>query len=62
MKELSAGERIKRRKQVESEWLCRWKGRLNSPEAKLDLWRWYLRRGVCTLDDFRRVKESIGVD
>jgi hypothetical protein len=53
---LTDGERTRRRKIAEDEWLAKWRGKLSAPESRLDLFRFYLRRGVITLAEFRRIK------
>ena len=60
MKQISDGEKIRRRKRVETEWLPRWRGKLSDPAALLDLQRWYLRRGCIDIEAFRRFKREHG--
>jgi hypothetical protein len=60
-KQLSDAQRILLRKQVETEeWYPRWAGRLSNPLAYLDLFRWYHRRGLISLDSFRLFKRQGG--
>jgi hypothetical protein len=53
---LSDGEKIRRRKVAEDEFLKKWRGNLSAHEARLDLFRFYLRRGIITLAEFRRIR------
>jgi hypothetical protein len=60
-KPLSDPERILLRKRIEErEWTPKWAGRLNSREARLDLWRRWHRRGCIDLDAFKRFKRQAG--
>ena len=57
---LTDDQKIRRRKVAEDQWLVKWRGKLSAPEARLDLFRFYLRRGIITMAEFRRVKgESV---
>lgn len=55
---MNDGQKIRTRKIAEETWLVKWKGRLSTPEARLDLFRFYLRRGIITLAEFRRIKSE----